>query len=40
VIRDPVAAASLSGELPVADNAPLSPHPEDDPAYQVFIDSL
>ncbi len=40
MIRDPVAAASLSGELPVADNAPLSPHPEDDPAYQVFIDSL
>ncbi|MBK8117185.1 MAG: RelA/SpoT family protein [Candidatus Accumulibacter sp.] len=24
----------------MADNAPLSPHPEDDPAYQVFIDTL
>jgi guanosine-3',5'-bis(diphosphate) 3'-pyrophosphohydrolase len=37
---DPVATASLSGEAPGADHTPPPAYPEDDPAYQVFIDSL
>jgi GTP pyrophosphokinase/guanosine-3',5'-bis(diphosphate) 3'-pyrophosphohydrolase len=37
---DPVTAESLTAEMPVVDNAPEHPDPEDDPAYRVFIDSL
>ncbi len=37
---DPVTAESLTAEMPVVDNAPEPTHPEDDPAYRVFIDSL
>jgi len=37
---DPVIAASLSAESPAAGMTPDLPLPEDDPAFQVFIDSL
>ena len=39
-IMDPVVAASLSAESPAAGMIPDLPLPEDDPAFQVFIDSL
>ena len=35
-----VAATSTTAELPLVDHSADFPHPEDDPAYRVFIDSL